>query len=161
MKKIVFLVAMLFLGLSASATGIAIEKSTTIPFGGNILYVGGSGPGNYTSIKEAIKDSENGFTIFVFNGTYYEHFAINKSINLIGEDKYSTIIDGEQHAHVMNFKTNWINVSGFTIRNTRDWANDCGIKISDAWGTITKHNTITDNIFIDHDRFFNDPLIQI
>lgn len=28
------------------------------------------------------------------NGTYYEHVVVNKIINLIGENKSTTIIDG-------------------------------------------------------------------
>jgi len=154
-KLLVVGVIVLFLSVSViPSTGITDVKQIVMPTtSGDTLYVGGNGTGNYTKIQDAIADSENGDTIFVFNGTYYEHFAINKSLTLIGEDKYSTIIDGEGNAHVMDFKTNWINVSGFTIRNTRDWANDCGIHISDAWGTVTKYNTITDNIFVDHPMY--------
>ncbi|MCD6299474.1 MAG: hypothetical protein J7L93_02555, partial [Thermoplasmata archaeon] len=38
--------------------------------GGNTLYVGGGGPGNYTSIGDAISAAENGDTIFVYTGNY-------------------------------------------------------------------------------------------
>ena len=53
---------------------------------GNILYVGGNGSGNYSNIQDAINDANNGYTIFVFNGTYNENIVVNKSISLIGED---------------------------------------------------------------------------
>jgi len=61
---------------------------------GNTLYVGGSGPGNYTRIQDAINDASNGDTVFVFSGKYFEDLTINKSIQLIGEDKDNVIIDG-------------------------------------------------------------------
>jgi hypothetical protein len=38
------------------------------PAAGNILYVGGGGPGNYTKIQDAINNAINGDTIFVFSG---------------------------------------------------------------------------------------------
>ena len=40
---------------------------------------------NYTTIQEAIDAAEtsNGHTIFVEEGTYYEHVVVNKSISLI------------------------------------------------------------------------------
>jgi len=64
--------------------------------GGNTLYVGGSGPNNYTSIQEAINDADDGYTIYVYPSTYNETFVypdyfnatvvavVNKSVSLIG-----------------------------------------------------------------------------
>ena len=34
---------------------------------GNILYVGGSGPGNFTSIQDAVNNASEGDTVFVFD----------------------------------------------------------------------------------------------
>jgi hypothetical protein len=33
---------------------------------GNWLYVGGSGPGNYMKIQDAVDNASNGDTVFVF-----------------------------------------------------------------------------------------------
>jgi hypothetical protein len=64
---------------------------------GNWIYVGGSGPGNYTSIQNAINQANNGDNIYVYDDSspYYENLYIDKSISLIGENKDSTIIDGD------------------------------------------------------------------
>ena len=61
-----------------------------------ILYVGGSGPGNYSKIQDAINDSNPGGTVYVYNDSspYYEHLVIQKQISLIGEDSESTEING-------------------------------------------------------------------
>ena len=42
----------------------------------NIIYVGGTGVGNYTNIQDAIDISSNDDTIFVYNGTYYENIEL-------------------------------------------------------------------------------------
>ena len=68
------------------------------------LYVGGSGPNNYTKIQDAINDASDGDTVFVYNDSipYYEHIIINKSINLIGEDKDTTIIAAKSKGVSLN-----------------------------------------------------------
>ena len=55
------------------------------------LYVGGGGPGNYTTIQIALDAASAGDTVFVYNGTYYENLVIKKNIALIGENKNTTI----------------------------------------------------------------------
>ncbi|EMR74892.1 parallel beta-helix repeat (two copies) [Thermoplasmatales archaeon SCGC AB-540-F20] len=63
---------------------------------GTTLYVGGTGPNNYTKIQDAINDASDGYTVFVYNDSspYYESIIIDKSINLVGEDRDSTHIAG-------------------------------------------------------------------
>ncbi len=93
------------------------------------LYVGGEGAGNYTSIQDAINDSSDGDTIFVFNGTYYENIQIYKSINLIGENKESTVINGSGIGDVVYIKADWVNITGFGITNSGSNWDDTGIKL--------------------------------
>jgi len=109
---------------------------------GNILYVGGDGEGNYTSIQEAINDASNGDTVFVFDNSspYYENVIINKTINLIGEDRATTVIDGSNGGDVVYVSANWVNISGFTIRNS----SGAGIDIRSSYNTILG-NTVTSN----------------
>jgi nitrous oxidase accessory protein len=96
-------------------------KKSTIPFSdGNILYVGGNGTGNYTKIQDAINDAENGDTVFVYDDSspYYEwNITIDKSINLIGEDKNTTIIDGNYQGNVVVIQSDYVTVNGFKIIN--------------------------------------------
>ena len=60
---------------------------------GTTLFVGGSGPGNYTNIQDAIDDASDGDTIFVYSGVYPADIIIDKSISLIGENQDNTIIE--------------------------------------------------------------------
>jgi parallel beta-helix repeat protein len=105
---------------------------------GNRLYVGGSGPGNYTRIQDAIDDSRPGDIVFVFSGKYNESLLINKSdITLVGEDENLTIIDGGMRDNVIEVKTGAINIQGFTIQNSSiNLFNDIGIHASIDVGTI-------------------------
>lgn len=48
----------------------------------------------YNLINSAIEKAGNNDTIFVFNGRYDEDILITKKINLIGENKIKTIING-------------------------------------------------------------------
>jgi len=58
------------------------------------LFVGGTGPLNYTSIQDAINDVSAEGYVMVYAGVYYENIIIDKNIILIGEDRNNTIIDG-------------------------------------------------------------------
>jgi parallel beta-helix repeat protein len=120
-----------------------VEKSLPTS-SGNWLYVGGSGPGNYTKIQDAINDSQDGDTIFVFHGVYNEDIEIRKSLYVIGEDKNSTIIDGQYKIPgVVSLLTEHIYFSGFSIIHCRGWGNDYGLSIS-SYDTVV-NNIISDN----------------
>ena len=123
--------------ISNIKNGIASEAEAA-GTGGNILYVGGSGANNYTKIQDAINDANEGDTIFVYSGTYYENMVVNKSINLIGEDKETTIIDGSGNGDVVYISADWVNISGFTIRNS-GWPYD-GVRIYSSNNSIYNCN---------------------
>lgn len=82
---------------------------------GNTLYVGGSEEGSYEAIQDSINASLDGDTIYVYAGTYYEALVIDRSINLIGENKATTIVNGKDRMDVVTINSDWINISGFTV----------------------------------------------
>ena len=103
------------------------------------------GPADFTSIQEAINAASDGDTIFVKESIYYEHVVVNKSVSLIGENKYKTIIYGGGSGTVI-----WVEVPrgdtvgrseivGFTIQY-----GGYGIYLDIAWCNIS-HNIIKDN----------------
>ncbi|MCJ7570863.1 MAG: right-handed parallel beta-helix repeat-containing protein [Candidatus Thermoplasmatota archaeon] len=98
------------------------------------------------SIQDAIDAANLGDTVFVYNGTYYENIKINKKINLIGEDRESTIISGNKKDNVIQVTDSWINISNFTIQNSG--ANSAGININDnhkIFNVSIINDKITDN----------------
>ena len=87
-------IILLFVGTSiipATAQDIKKQSSTSR---GNWLYVGGSGPGNYSKIQDAIDNASEGDTVFVYSGWYNESILINKSIVVSGQDRNTTFIVG-------------------------------------------------------------------
>lgn len=112
----------------------------------SFLYVGGVGGGNFTKIQWAIDNASSGDTVFVFNGTYYENVVINKTINLIGENRSSTIIDGGINGNTVIIENDWVNVSYFTITNSGSFPTDAGIKVMSNYNTIN-HNNISSNLW--------------
>ena len=88
---------------------------------GNILYVGGSGPRNYTRIQDAIDNSTNGDTIFVYNGWYNESIFINKSISVLGQHRDKTFIGlgSNKYTFVSIDNANNVEFKRFTIEQNK------------------------------------------
>jgi hypothetical protein len=152
----------LFIGtVIIPSSGQTIGKTTAR--GGHWLYVGGSGPGNYSKIQAAVNDAKNSDTVFVYSHSspYYENnIWINSSITLLGEDKNTTIIDGKGgggNINVICISANNVKVMGFTIRNCSGQITDTGILITHSKDPGIKHYrdikfvfnaNITGNIFL-------------
>ena len=139
-------VILLFMCLALSPSIFAIEdnKKSIQLTNGNILYVGGSGPNNYTQIQDAVFDASDGDIVFVYSGVYYEDVIVNKAIRLIGEDKNTTVIDADFEGIPLDIYADGLFVTGFTIQHCRDVANDwdsCNVKIR-----YSQNVTVTDNI---------------
>ncbi len=93
----------------SSSPGFNVDKkSNPTSSNGKTLYVGGSGPNNYTKIQDAINDSSDGDTVFVYDDSspYYENLVIEKSIHLIGEAKETTVIDANDNSTIPSPQTN-------------------------------------------------------
>ncbi len=106
------------------------------------LFVGGSGPGNYTTISGAIYSASAGGTVYVYNGTYFERVKIKKSITLLGENWDGTIIDGQESGDVIDIIADWVNVSGFTVTNCSTYA---GVRIYGVGNVVVRDSKILDN----------------
>jgi len=142
-NKTVSLVIITILVLSTVyITKIDEAKGTNVA----ILYVGGSGPGNYTTIQDAIDNASDGYTVFVFNGIYYENVAVDKQLNLIGESKNDTIIDAGGSGSAVRVSADWVKISDFTLQNSGNGWYTAGILLSSS----SNYNTITKNKIINN-----------
>jgi parallel beta-helix repeat protein len=115
---------------------------------------------DFHTIEEAIEAATSGDTILVKSGIYYERIIINKTLALIGENKDSTIIDGNASGTVVETTSNFVSISDFTIQNSGDYPSNL-IKLNSEGNRVTnnvlrnsgdrgievnfENNTVTDN----------------
>jgi len=113
-KTLVVGVIVLFICMSITPS-VAIDNPIKPISSGNTLYVGGSGEGNYTKIQDAINDASDGDTVFVYDDSspYQELLGIKKSINLIGENRDTTIL----YLSSIWIEADAVKVSGFTFQD--------------------------------------------
>jgi parallel beta-helix repeat protein len=95
----------------------SLEKLSTTA---TILYVGGNGPGNYSSIQEAINDSTPGGTIYVYPGNYSEKIIVDRPLALLG------LLSGEQkpilyHPWAPQIIANNCTFQNFSIGKVESW----------------------------------------
>jgi parallel beta-helix repeat protein len=154
-KGIILLVCMLMiLATITPVSGLTVSKKTSQLLNrGDIFYVGGSGPNNYTKIQNAIDNASNGDTIFVYDESspYKEDIKIEKSITLIGENKSTTVIFGYTDGIVVNISSDNVSISGFTIQPLLIYYTAIGVNYQyihpDYWNTkLITNVTIYDNI---------------
>ena len=106
-----------------SVTPLCFEWSR--PAGSNAIRQGNLSVHNcntsksYSTIQEAINAPEtlDGHEISVDSGIYHEHVTVNKSLSLTGEDRSTTIIDGDGTGKVIYVTADNVEVRGFTIQD--------------------------------------------
>jgi parallel beta-helix repeat protein len=141
-KVVVLFFSMLLIGTVISVSGYTLEEKYSAPmFIDKTLYVGGSGPGNYSTIQDAVDNATYLDTIFVYSGTYNEHVKLHTTVTLKGEDRESTVIDAGGTGDVIYVTADNVKITGFSIINSGvNWP-EAGIELH-----FIEHCTITDNI---------------
>ena len=138
---------------------------------GTTLYVNTTGSGGaFTSIQDAINISNDGDTVYIYNGSYYEHLTINKSINLTGENRNNTIIYGGFDGDGIIVESNWVNITSFKVKNVGHKSdnqaiefnnvNNCSVTDMNISGNyeglfllFSENNNITNNI-VQSNRYY-------
>ena len=165
-KILIIWILFLFLGtcINPSVANDIVKKSSIPINSGNTLYVGGSGEGNYTTIQDAINDASDGDTVFVYDDSspYQESLRVEKSINLIGENRETTIL----YLFSIWIEADYVKVSGFTFQNKKqvyyssivinamDYCEISNNYFKEIFDTVihlqesAKYNKIINNIFI-------------
>jgi F-box protein 11 len=110
----ILLITLLFLAPLPFTASSLPQPATT-----QIWYAGGSGPGNYTTIQEAITAAAPNGTVYVYDdhAPYYEHLTITKPLNLQGANKETTIIDGNGTGDVISIHADSCCITGFTVQH--------------------------------------------
>jgi len=122
----------------------------------NITYVdddyNSSTPGwqidHFDKIQDAIYALFEEGTIYVYSGVYCENVLVNKKLTLIGEDRYTTIINGGGSSDVIYISADWVNITEFTIRNSGNEnsnPHDAGVEIHSNYNNIVANIFLNDN----------------
>ena len=109
---------------------------------GKTITVDDSGGANYTKIQDAIDAAEDGDTIRVYEGTYYENVVVNKTVSLVGNGSEVTTIDGGGSGDVVKITEDGVNMSGFNVTGSGSSGYpdyDSGIKVE------SNHSRLFDN----------------
>ncbi len=152
----------------ASAALLAVMAFATDGVEGRTIIVDDDGGADYEKIQDAINASEDGDTVRVWEGVYYENVVVNKSINLIGNESESTTINGSRSKDVVRITADWVNLSGFSVTgrgiyevglgievesgNNHIFSNNCsnnmyGIFIRDSRNCTITNNTCSNNLY--------------
>jgi nitrous oxidase accessory protein NosD len=158
-------IILLFVG-TCFIPAIAQDAKKPLPTSrGNWLYVGGSGPGNYTKIQDAIDNASNGDKIYVFSGYYIGNITVSKSLQILGESQDTTIIDGDGEINIINIIANEVKISYFTLEKGKtkgirmEWRDSItlsNLTIKNMWEGI--FNWMNSNIIIDNVSFLSNSL---
>ena len=146
MKKAVVIGIILFFIEASVVSGFQATSSPRSLNHGGWLYVGGSGPGNYSSIQNAVENANPGDTIFVYDESspYHENLVLDKSIALIGENPDTTIIDADEVTSTSTLIADGITLQGFTLRHQKDLQEE----LMDIITVYSNNNTISQNILL-------------
>jgi len=85
----------------------------------DVLYVGGSGPGNYTSIQAALDDADNGAAIYVHPGVYNESVVVDKQVFLRGIEMSGEqpVIQAVEDRNAVRIEADGCRLCGFVIKS--------------------------------------------
>lgn len=94
---------------------------------------------NYDTVQGAIDAPEtlNGHTIFVEEGTYPEHVIVDKSISLVGENRGTTIIDGNNTGTAFRVTSHGVTLKEFMALNC-----DVGISVVGSDSCVIINNYV-------------------
>jgi len=137
LKNKILTIAILILLITLNTTVL----SNNISNQQKIIFVDDDGGVDYTKIQDAIENTSNNDIIIVYNGTYKENIVIDKSLKIIGENSFNTIIDGQNKSNTIDIKSDNVEITRFKIINSskNKWYN-AGIRITSS------NNWIHDNI---------------
>ena len=132
---VLFILILLLSSISWSNTIYVDDSNAGGPWDGTLEHP-------YQHIQEGIVHSGWDDTVYVFNGIYYENPVVNKAIVLMGENRDSTIVDGDTIGNVITVSAAGVTIRGFKVQHSGSYS--AGINISHP----SINNLISGNIIV-------------
>ena len=133
---------------------------------------GGAFYGSGTPIQSAVTAADNGDSIYVYNGSYYENVDVNKRLTLEGEGADVVIVHTVSSSdQVIEVTVDYVSISGFTVTGTRGSSykpaiylnnvhhcniydniasnSQFGIYLSSSSNNVLQNNTANSNLYYD------------
>lgn len=99
-------------------------------------------PNSSPTIQEAINAANQGDTISVRAGTYFENVIVNKSLSIIGENRTTTIVNGSNTGTVFYVNAASVTIKEFTVTH----GNDTGIFLYRSNNSVIMDNNVAENV---------------
>ncbi len=100
---------------------------------------------HFDTIQKGVAAASDWDVVYVNAGRYNEYLNIEKTIRLVGENKETTIIDGENGRGPIRINANRVTIQQFTIKNDALSPESCRIHIKNS-----NYITISDCIISDN-----------
>jgi parallel beta-helix repeat protein len=126
-----FLALYQFINPDDFSSNLNFQKSKEVT-----IYVDNNGKGNFKKIQNAIDNASNHDSIFIYDGIYKETLNINKSLKILGENKKNVIIDGNYDNIIVDVRSDYVNISNITIKNSNGFRNNAAIKVRSQYVNI-------------------------
>lgn len=170
MKRFILTITILFIVSTTIVDANVMNRYFPINDEGRYLFVGGTGPGNYSTIQSALDNASGGDTVFVYSGTYSfpEDIGIYTSIRVIGENAESVIVENLNRLKTWYIFADQVCICNFSFHNICmvNYGNSVSIasnifrieqfKFEASSGVIdsngNEYNTFSGNTFILEDR---------
>lgn len=126
----------------------------------SILYVGGSGEGNFSSIMDAVDAAVDGDNILVYPGIYYENLILDVSVSLNSFGGMNvTVVDANKSSLPLQVFADSCKIEGFTFQNGGDLGYNYTASVSlRCDNCIFTNNTVS---MRDVDQIHADSAIEI
>jgi hypothetical protein len=118
---------------------------------GTTLYVGGSDPGNYSSIQAAVDACSDGDRVFIYEGIYREQVTVTSSVALTGAST-DVIVDAQRHGTAFRLRAPDVRLHSLTARSSGGGPDDAlvstrfaGLSVSDCVFADARQGLLADN----------------
>ncbi len=114
--------------------------------GTSVVFVGGTGPGNFSSIRAAVATVSSGGLVMIYPGVFHEQIMLNKSVELRGSGQNVTVINGSRQGNVVTVAADGVTIRNLTIQGSGLQFPDTGLLVR-ANGTHVLDVTSTENFY--------------